>query len=126
MAGLGEGYGADPTVLRIATSTAGEPRAASAHFNVSRAAAAGLDAAARVVAVPLASLDDRAWEPGFPEPWQTGLTGLATGTAAKLSVPTTNRARPYGVQHSPATCWRSSTVLTPGSVSSPSCGRTSS
>ena len=47
MAGLGAGYGADPTFLRIATSTAGEPRTASAHFNVSRAAAAaGLDAAA--------------------------------------------------------------------------------
>ncbi len=155
MAGLGEGYGADPTFLRIATSTAGEPRTASAHFNVSRAAAAGLDAAARVVggnqriaatlaaalgdrvrlttpvtgiavddghaivstereslvldravvAVPLALLDDLAWEPGFPEPWQTGLTGLATGTAAKLSVPTTNRARPDGVQHSAHAWW---------------------
>ena len=38
MAGLSEGYGADPTFLRIATSTAGDPRTASARFNVSRAA----------------------------------------------------------------------------------------
>lgn len=57
-----------------------------------------------VVAVPLALLDDLAWEPGFPAPWQTGLEGLATGTTVKLSVPTTNRARPDGVQH-PRFAW---------------------
>lgn len=57
-----------------------------------------------VVAVPLALLDDLAWEPGFPDLWQTGLEGLATGTAVKLSVPTTNRARPDGVQH-PRFAW---------------------
>lgn len=57
-----------------------------------------------VVAVPLALLDDLAWEPGFPAPWQGGLEGLATGTAVKLSVPTNNRARPDGVQH-PRFAW---------------------
>ncbi|MDZ5619777.1 flavin monoamine oxidase family protein [Nocardioides bizhenqiangii] len=57
-----------------------------------------------VIAVPLPLLDDLAWEPGFPAAWQEGLTGLATGTAVKLSVPTTNRARPDGVQH-PTHAW---------------------
>jgi len=57
-----------------------------------------------VVAVPLALLEDLAWEPGFPDVWQDGLDGMATGTAAKLSVPTTNRARPDGVQH-PSFAW---------------------
>jgi monoamine oxidase len=57
-----------------------------------------------VCAVPLALLDDLAWESGFPDVWQEGLDGVATGTAAKLSVPTTNRARPDGVQH-PSFAW---------------------
>lgn len=57
-----------------------------------------------VIAVPLSLLDDLAWEPGFPDAWQEGLAGLATGTAVKLSVPTTNRARPDGVQH-PVHAW---------------------
>ncbi len=154
LAGIGEGYGGDPTYLRLATSIAGDPRTASARFNVARAAAARLDAAARVVggnqriatalaaalgdrvrlttpvtgvavgdghailstereslevdraviAVPLSLVEDLAWDPGFPQAWQEGRTGMATGTAAKLSVPTTNRARPDGVQH-PAHAW---------------------
>lgn len=58
-----------------------------------------------VVAVPLALVDEIAWEPGFPEPWQRGLAGLATGTAVKLSVPTDHRARPDGVQHPRHTWW---------------------
>ena len=57
-----------------------------------------------VVAVPLSLLDDVAWEPRFPDEWLAGCSGLATGTAAKLSVPTTNRARPDGVQH-PVHAW---------------------
>jgi len=57
-----------------------------------------------VVAVPLALLDELAWEPGFPDAWQEGLDGITTGTAAKLSVPTTNRGRPDGVQH-PSSFW---------------------
>ena len=57
-----------------------------------------------VIAVPLSLLDDLAWEPGFPDPWQEGLAGLATGTAVKLSVPTTSPARPDGVQH-PRHAW---------------------
>lgn len=154
-AAIGEEYAGDPTFLRIATSTAGRPRTASARYNVARAAGgAGLDGAARVVggnqrislalaaalgdrvrlsipvtgvaidgghallttereslvvdraviAVPMALLDEIAWEPGFPAAWDTGLKSLATGTAVKLSVPTTNRARPDGVQH-PAHAW---------------------
>ena len=154
LAGIGEGYGGDPTYLRLATSIAGDPRTASARFNVARAAAARLDAAARVVggnqriatalaaalgdrvrlttpvtgvavgdghailatereslevdraviAVPLSLVEDLAWDPGFPQAWQEGRTGMATGTAAKLSVPTTNRTQPDGVQH-PAQAW---------------------
>lgn len=57
-----------------------------------------------VIAVPLPLLDELAWEPGFPDRWLTGLEHLATGTAVKLSVPTTNRARPDGVQH-PGFAW---------------------
>jgi monoamine oxidase len=52
-----------------------------------------------VVAVPLALLEHLTWQPGFPDRWRTGLDGLATGVAAKLSVGTANRARPDGVQH---------------------------
>jgi monoamine oxidase len=49
LAALGEGYAADPAYLRIATSTAGDPAAASARFHVARAEGARVDAAARVV-----------------------------------------------------------------------------
>jgi len=161
-AALGGEYGADPAYLRIATSTAGDPREASARFHVARAEGARIDAAARVVggnqriaatlaaglgdrvrlrtpvagvavdgqhallttdreslevdravvAVPLALLDELAWEPGFPDPWQEGLDGITTGTAAKLSVPTTNRGRPDGVQH-PSSAWWSWNSLDP-------------
>jgi monoamine oxidase len=152
---LGEGYDAHPAYLRIATSTAGDPAAASARFHVARAEAARIDAAARVVggnqrialslaaglgdrvrtstpvgeidarddgvalvtahgetlevdravvAVPLALLGELAWEPGFPDGWRTGLERLATGTAAKLSVPTRSTTGPDGVQH-PVQFW---------------------
>lgn len=153
-AALGDEYDGDPAYLRIATSTAGDPRSASARFHVARAEGVRVDAAVRVVggnqriasalaatlgdrvrlgtpvtgvaidgahallttdreslvvdrvvvAVPLALLDELAWEPGFPEPWQEGLAGVATGTAAKLSVPTTDSTRPDGVQH-PGLAW---------------------
>ncbi|WP_281290969.1 flavin monoamine oxidase family protein [Nocardioides antri] len=46
---LGPEYGADPAFLRIATSTAGDPAAASARFHVARAEGARVDAATRVV-----------------------------------------------------------------------------
>lgn len=46
---LGEGYGADPAYLRVATSTAGDPTRASARFHLARAEVAQLDGAARVV-----------------------------------------------------------------------------
>lgn len=48
-AALGSRYDADPTYLRIATSTAGDPARASARFHVARAEGARLDACARVV-----------------------------------------------------------------------------
>ncbi|HWU22006.1 MAG TPA: FAD-dependent oxidoreductase, partial [Nocardioides sp.] len=51
-----------------------------------------------VVAVPLALLDTLTWASGFPDRWREGLAHVATGAAAKLSLPATrNRAR--GVQH---------------------------
>ncbi len=56
------------------------------------------------VAVPLAVLDEIAFEDGFPEQWRAGLDGLATGTAAKLSVPCAPAA-PDGVQHPTSTWW---------------------
>jgi monoamine oxidase len=65
-----------------------------------------------VIAVPMALLDEIGWEPGFPEEWTAGLDGLATGTAAKLTVPTTNRARPDGVQH-PVHAWWAWNSLAP-------------
>lgn len=57
-----------------------------------------------VVAVPLALLERLTWEPGFPEHWQAGLEHVATGTAAKLSLPAF-RARPRGVQHAREAWW---------------------
>lgn len=57
-----------------------------------------------VVAVPLALLEEIEWEPGFPDAWRAGLRGLATGTAAKLSVPVT-AAAPDGVQHPDQAWW---------------------
>jgi monoamine oxidase len=154
-AALGRDYGYDPSFLRIATSTAGDPETASARFHVARAEGARIDAAARVVggnqriclalaeelgdrvrlgtpvtgvdvdggravlatpgdalvvdravvAVPLALLDDLAWDPGFPEEWRRGLEGLATGVAAKLAVPTAGAAPPDGVQHPTLPWW---------------------
>ena len=151
---LGERYGGDPAFLRIATSAAGDPHAASALFHLARAEGARIDAAARVVggnqriaeaiaaglgdrvrlrtpvdgiaiergivvlttdreslvvdravvAVPLALLDELAWEPDFPDHWRAGLEHLSTGAAVKLSVPTRNRTRPDGVQH-PRFAW---------------------
>ncbi|GAB4011074.1 FAD-dependent oxidoreductase [Nocardioides ultimimeridianus] len=57
-----------------------------------------------VVAVPLALLDTLAWTDGFPDRWREGLAHVATGTAAKLSLPATrNRAR--GVQHPQHAWW---------------------
>lgn len=144
----------DAAYLRIITSTAGDPGAASARFHVARAEGARVDAAARVVggnqrialalaeglgervrpsapvrdiavdggrvvlttpdealvvdraviAVPLALLEQLVWDPGFPETWRAGLAGLTTGTACKLSVPTTGARAPDGVQH-PALPW---------------------
>lgn len=164
---LGAAHVHDPTYLRIATSTAGDPAAASARFHVARAEGARIDAAARVVggnqriclalaeelgervrlgtpvagidvdggravlstpedalvvdravvAVPLALLDRLAWDPGFPEVWTEGLAGLATGVAAKLSVPTTAAAPPDGVQH-PTLAWWSWNSLDPAGDSS--------
>jgi monoamine oxidase len=172
-AALDEEYAGDPTYLRIATSTAGRPDAASARVHVARAAGAELDGAGRVlggnqrisialaaalgdrvrlstpvsgiaiddghpllttereslpvdravIAVPLALLDDLAWEPGFPEAWQDGRAGLATGTAVKLSVPTTNQTRPEGVQD-PVHAWWAWNSLDPAGdtgVSAVSC-----
>lgn len=49
LAALGEDYRYDPAYLRIATSTAGDPAAASARFHVARAEGARVDVAARVV-----------------------------------------------------------------------------
>jgi monoamine oxidase len=57
-----------------------------------------------VVAVPLALLDRIAWDPGFPDHWRTGLEHVATGTAAKLSLPAF-RDRPRGVQHPHEAWW---------------------
>jgi len=153
---IGAGYAGDPTFLRIATSTAGDPRRASARFHVGRAEAARVDGAARVVggnqrisqamadalgdrvrpatpvaaisatgdgaavvtgageevvadrvvvAVPLALLEEIAWEPGFPDRWRAGLRGVLTGTAAKLSAPTAATAVPDGVQHPRCAWW---------------------
>ncbi|NYJ03133.1 monoamine oxidase [Nocardioides thalensis] len=58
-----------------------------------------------VVAVPLALLDEIEWEPGFPDLWRAGLRGVLTGSASKLSVPTTSTGRPDGVQHPHAAWW---------------------
>lgn len=58
-----------------------------------------------VVAVPLALLDEIEWEPGFPDLWRAGLRGMLTGTAAKLSVPTTEAVAPDGVQHPHGAWW---------------------
>ena len=57
-----------------------------------------------VVAVPLALVDSIEWRPGFPSQWTEGLDRIETGTAVKLSVPTTRRVRPDGVQH-PTFAW---------------------
>lgn len=65
-----------------------------------------------VVAVPLAMLDSIEWRPAFPERWLEGLDRIETGTAAKLSVPTTRRVRPDGVQH-PVFPWWSWNSLDP-------------
>ncbi|WP_188113332.1 flavin monoamine oxidase family protein [Nocardioides humilatus] len=154
-AALGGEYAGTPAFLRIATSTAGDPSAASARFHVARAEGARLDAAARVVggnqrialamaeelgdrvrlgtpvrdigvdgqravmttqdeafavdrvvvAVPLALLDELAWDPGFPAEWRAGLEGLTTGVAVKLSVSTVGSVRPDGVQHASLPWW---------------------
>ncbi|HYG93885.1 MAG TPA: NAD(P)/FAD-dependent oxidoreductase [Nocardioides sp.] len=155
-AALGPDYANDPTFLRIATSTAGDPHRASARLNVARAESGRIDGAARVVggnqriaealaaglgdrvrtgtpvagietgtdgavlttehderievdrvvvAVPLALLDDLDLEPALPDSWRSALAHVATGTAVKLSVPTTGAAAPRGVQHPGETWW---------------------
>ena len=57
-----------------------------------------------VVAVPLALHEQVCWEPGYPDAWRAGLRGIATGTAAKLSMPLTAAEAPDGVQH-PTQAW---------------------
>jgi len=152
---LGPAYAEDPAYLRITTSMAGDPTLGSARFNLTRAEAARIDGAGRVVggnqrisqamadelgpavrlgtavtgievrgdaaevgladgstlpadrvviALPLALLDRIDWRPGFPREWSEGLTGVTTGTAAKLSVGA-DRDRPRGVQHPRLTWW---------------------
>lgn len=58
-----------------------------------------------VVAVPRALHEHLSWEPGFPDAWRAALRGIATGTAAKLSIPTTRASAPDGVQHPSAAWW---------------------
>ncbi|WP_312855858.1 flavin monoamine oxidase family protein [Nocardioides stalactiti] len=76
-----------------------------------------------VVAVPLALLEHVRWIRGFPAAWQRGLDGIATGTAAKLSVPTRGAVAPDGVQ-APGESWWSWTSRDPagdGAVTATSC-----